>query len=128
MRTTSWALPVLALLIAGPPAYAAPVVAAPAERHEIVLHPREPRPDHFVLAGRVKPDHRREPVVIQRRTCGGCGWRGYDRFDTDRDSRFRRVVEAPTERGDRVCYRVVVPGGGGFRRSVSEVVCIGPAG
>lgn len=103
-----------------------PVQGAPAETREVVVKPREPRPDVFYLAGRVRPDYALKPAVLQRRNCGDCSWFAFERFRTDARSRFRLSVPDLEPGRSKVCYRVRVPGGKGFEEAVSETNCLGP--
>ena len=75
-----------------PPRAPAPAPGAPAETREVIVQPREPRPDVFFLAGRVKPGYERKPAILQRRNCGSCAWFGFEHFRTDGNSRFKRPV------------------------------------
>jgi hypothetical protein len=103
----------------------APAVFA-AESREVIVKPREPRPDVFLLAGRVRPAYEKKPAILQRRNCGSCSWFAFDRFRTDADSRFRLLVPDLEPGRKKVCHRVKVPASKGFSRSFSEVHCIGP--
>jgi len=113
---------VLALGVAVPAGGA----TAPREDLEIVVTPREPRPDVFVLKGRVKPAYEKQEAILQRRNCGECTWFAVKAFETDGDSRFRLRVPtpAPDERR-RVCYRVKIPRSDQYRRAISISHCIG---
>ena len=102
--------------------------ATGAETREVIVKPREPRPDVFVLAGRVRPAYEKRPAILQRRNCGSCSWFAFERFRTDADSRFRLSVPDLEPGRKKVCYRVKVPASKGFSRSFSEVHCIGPIG
>jgi hypothetical protein len=102
--------------------------AAGAETREVIAKPREPRPDVFFLAGRVRPAYERRPAILQRRNCGGCVWFAFDRFRTDGESRFRRPVPDLKPGQKKVCYRVKVPGSKGFEKALSETHCIGAVG
>ena len=102
--------------------------AATAEDRAVIAKPQEPRPDVFFLAGRVRPDYRKKPVVLQRRNCPDCSWFAAERFRTDGDSRSRASVADSKEGEKKVCYRVKVPSSMRFRTSVSEVDCGGPLG
>jgi len=119
---------VLALSAAGP----AGAVTAPRESLEIVVTPREPRPDVFVLKGRVKPTYKKQEAILQRRNCGECTWFAYETFETDGESRFKLRVPTPepSERR-RICYRVKIPRSNENRRAISISNCIAaitPAG
>ncbi|MGI8646564.1 MAG: hypothetical protein ACR2JD_09640 [Nocardioides sp.] len=103
-----------------------PAVSATAEPREVIVKPREPRPDVFFLAGGVKPDYRTKAAILQRRNCGGCAWFAHDRFRTDQRSRFRLPVPDLKPGEKLVCYRVKVAGSAGFSKAYSEVNCIGP--
>jgi hypothetical protein len=107
---------------------AAADTASRAETREVIVKPREPRPDVFVLAGRVRPAYEKKPAILQRRNCASCSWFAFERFRTDADSRFRRSVPDLEPGRKKVCYRVKVPASKGFARSVSEVHCIGAIG
>jgi len=100
--------------------------AANAELREVVVKPREPRPDVFFLAGRVQPDYERSAAILQRRNCGDCAWFAFERFRTDAHSRFRLRVPDPETGEKLVCYRVKVAASKSFSKSYSETICIGP--
>jgi hypothetical protein len=124
MRGPGWLVAVLLAVVAA--AAPIPTAASPAETREVIVKPREPRPDVFFLAGRVKPGYERKPGILQRRNCGGCAWFGYDHFRTDGRSRFKRPVP-DLEPGDKkVCYRIKVPASNGFATAFSETSCLGP--
>lgn len=115
------------LLGAGPPAALTPAAsAAPAETREVLVKPREPRPDVFFLTGRVRPDYARKPAILQRRNCADCAWFAFERFRTDAHSRFKRPIPDLEADRTKVCYRVKVPGGRGFKSALSESNCLGP--
>jgi len=114
------------LLGVGPVGFSAPALGGPVETREVVVSPREPRPDVFFLAGLVRPDYARGPAILQRRNCVGCAWFGFERFRTDARSRFKRSVPDLESGRTRVCYRVKVPGGRGFAPAYSETNCLGP--
>ena len=115
------------LLAAGPVVVVTPPAqGAAAGTREVVVKPREPRPDVFYLVGRVRPDYALKPAVLQRRNCGDCSWFAFERFHTDERSRFKRLVPDLEPGRTKVCYRVKVPGGRGFEAAVSESNCIGP--
>ena len=118
----------MAALLAGVTAVVAtmPALAAPAESREVIVQPREPRPDVFFLAGRVKPGYERKPAILQRRNCGGCAWFGFEHFRTDGHSRFKRPVPDLRVGEKKVCYRIKVPASKGFSTAYSEASCLGP--
>ena len=90
VRGRRWLVAVLLGVVAA--AAPVPALGAPAETREVIVKPREPRPDVFFLAGRVKPGYERKPAILQRRNCGGCAWFGFEHFRTDGHSRFKRPV------------------------------------
>jgi hypothetical protein len=94
----------------------------------VIVKPREPRPDVFVLAGRVVPAYEKKPAILQRRNCGSCSWFAFERLRTDADSRFRLPVPDLEPGRKKVCYRVKVPASKGFRKALSDVHCIGAIG
>jgi len=128
-RTGRMIGPVMAALLTLGLAGPASGVAADREDLEIVVTPREPRPDVFVLKGRVKPTYKKQEAVLQRRNCGDCTWYAFERFETDGESRFKLRVPtpAPQERR-RVCYRVKIPRSDEYRRAISISNCIGTVG
>ncbi len=101
-------------------------MVADREDLEILVTPREPRPDVFVLKGRMKPEYRKQEAILQRRNCGTCSWFGFETFETDRESRFKLRVPTPEpEERRRICYRVKVPRSDQYRRAISISNCIG---
>ena len=117
---------VLALLLGLSVAVPAGAVTAPREDLEIVVTPREPRPDVFVLKGRVKPTYKKQEAILQRRNCGECSWFAYETFETDGESRFKLRVPTPgPEERRRICYRVKIPRSDQYRRAISISNCIG---
>ena len=114
------------LLGAALPAALTPTTqAATAETREVVVTPREPRPDVFFLAGRVRPDYAKKPAILQRRNCADCTWFAFERFRTDARSRFKRSIPDLEPDRTKVCYRVKVPGGRGFEAAFSDANCLG---
>jgi hypothetical protein len=100
--------------------------AADREDLEIVVTPREPRPDVFVLKGRVKPNYKKQEAILQRRNCGDCSWYAFEKFQTDGESRFKLAVPTPRpEERRKVCYRVKIPRSDQYRRAISISNCIG---
>ena len=100
--------------------------AADHEDLEIVVTPREPRPDVFVLKGRVKPEYKRREAILQRRNCGDCAWYAVEKFHTDGESRFKLRIPTPSpEERRRICYRVKIPRSDKYRRAISISNCIG---
>lgn len=67
----------------------------------------EPREGVFRLEGRVRPDWRRKPVLIQRKACRTCAWKRWDTVTTDRKGRFSVRIRARRTAGT-VVYRPVV--------------------
>ncbi len=101
----------------------------------ILVTPKEPHPDVFVLKGQVRAAdgqpsrsgaYARSRAILQRRNCGSCKWFAFERFETDRDSRFKLHVPdlAPDEK--KVCYRVKVPRSTEVKRALSERHCVAP--
>ena len=112
---------VLALGVLGPASG-----VADREDLEIVVTPREPDPDVFVLKGRVKPKYKKQEAILQRRNCGDCSWYAFEKFDTDGESRFKLIVPTPPpQERRRVCYRVKIPRSDQYRRAISISNCIG---
>ena len=101
--------------------------SALADREDLVItvKPREPRPDVFVLKGKVEPDYRKQDAVLQRRNCGSCAWYAFERFRTDGESRFKLRVPTPgPEARKKVCYRVKIARSADYRRALSAANCI----
>ena len=101
----------------------------------VVVTPKEPRPDVFVLKGQVlsadgQPSqsgaYAKSDAILQRRNCGSCKWFAFERFETDRDSRFKLPVPDLGVDGKKVCYRVKVPRSAEVRRALSPHHCIAP--
>ena len=124
VRGRRWLVAVLLGVVAA--AAPVPALGAPAETREVIVKPREPRPDVFFLAGRVKPGYERKPAILQRRNCGGCAWFGFEHFRTDGNSRFKRPVPDLRAGERKVCYRIKVPASKGFATAYSETSCLGP--
>jgi len=123
VRGRRWLVAVLLGVVAAAPVQA---LGAPAETREVIVKPREPRPDVFFLAGRVKPGYERKPAILQRRNCGSCAWFGFEDFRTDGNSRFKRPVPDLRAGQRKVCYRIKVPASQGFATAYSETSCLGP--
>ena len=102
-----------------------PAHAGPGETREVIVKPREPRPDVFLLTGRVRPDYAKRPAILQRRNCADCAWFAFERFRTDARSRFRLSIPDLEPGRTKVCYRVKVPAGKRFATALSEGNCIG---
>ena len=118
--------PLVGALLVLAPAGPASGVAADREDLEIVVTPREPRPDVFVLKGRVKPKYKKQEAILQRRNCGDCTWFAVETFRTDGESRFKLRVPTPgPEERRRICYRVKIPRSDAYRRAISTSNCIG---
>ena len=119
----------LAVLVAlvGPGA-----VAADRLELSVVVTPKEPKPDVFVLKGQVltadgqSPAYARSGAILQRRNCGSCSWFAFKRFETDRDGRFKVHVPDLDLDEKKVCYRVKVPRSAEVKRALSEQHCIAP--
>ena len=95
----------------------------------IVVKPREPRPDVFVLKGWVEPRYAHDHAILQRRNCGACRWFAFERFRTDGSSRFKRRVPTPgPEVRKRICYRVKIARSADHHRAISTSHCIGTVG
>jgi hypothetical protein len=101
----------------------------------VVVTPKEPHPDVFVLKGQVlsadgQPSqsgaYARSGAILQRRNCGSCTWFAFERFETDRDSRFRLRVPDLALGEKKVCYRIKVPRSADVKRALSEHHCITP--
>lgn len=60
------------------------------------------------FVGNVDPGWGNSPVTIQRKACGGCGWRTYTRVRTSASGAYRTRVPAP--RTGRWYWRSQVPG------------------
>lgn len=74
------------------------------------------RREGAVFSGRVSPRYAGRPVVVQRKTCGGCGWQRLTVLRTSDRSRWRTTVGAPPA-GSAWRFRVVVPADARFLRS-----------
>ena len=103
----------------------------------VVVTPKEPRPDVFVLKGHVlsadgQPSqsgaYARSRAILQRRNCGSCTWFAFERFETDRYSRFKLRVPDLELDEKKVCYRVKVPRSADVKRALSGRHCIAPIG
>jgi hypothetical protein len=101
----------------------------------IVVTPKEPRPDVFVLKGQVlsadgQPSetgaYPKGRAILQRRNCGRCKWFAFERFETDRDSRFKLHVPDLGLGEKLACYRVKVPRSNEAKRTLSQHHCITP--
>ena len=75
-------------------------------------------PRRFGLKGKVAPKWAKKKVVVQKKSGGK--WRNYRTGRTDAKSRFFVPVAAPKRVGQKIPYRIVVAGGGGFVKSVSQ--------
>jgi hypothetical protein len=98
----------------------------------VVVTPKEPKPDVFVLKGQVvaadgvTPAYAKGSALLQRRNCGTCAWFKFKRFETDRDSSFRLHIPDLGLDEKKVCYRVKVPRSAEVQRALSEHHCIAP--
>jgi hypothetical protein len=52
------------------------------------------RDGHLSLRGNVE-DYPSRVVLVQRKACGGCSWRGFDLARTGKSSWFRSTISAP---------------------------------
>jgi hypothetical protein len=132
------ALPTIrAALIGGLLAMCGAVVgpgAMAADRLElaVVVTPKEPKPDVFVLKGQVldadtlTPAYAKGDAVLQRRNCATCSWFKFKSIETDRDSAFKLHIPDLGPGEKKVCYRVKVPRSSEVKRAVSEHHCIAP--
>lgn len=77
--------------------------------------------ERFVLSGSVGPRYVGRRVLLQRRSCGDCGWRTVRRADTTSRSRWRFAIDSSSFTR-RQWFRAVVPADGRYVRSVGDHV------
>lgn len=105
---------------------AAPQRAAKVER-QIDVVGKEPKPNRFVMSGRVTPtEGKRAKAVVQRKNCRGsrCSWYGWKKFETGRSGRFDVRVAGPARGQQRVFYRIKVKATDTYTGVTSRVLSI----
>jgi hypothetical protein len=103
----------------------APALVATAAKEKRIINIKgiEPRPNLFIVKGRVFPAYEKKPAIMQRKLKSAKKWRTWKRFKTNGKSRYRQRI-APLQRRGTVCYRVKVKGNKKFKNSFSARVCI----
>jgi hypothetical protein len=117
------ALVMSASLAVSTSATAEPAAPQAKEERTITIHPSEPRPNVFIVKGRVSPTYENKRATVQRKLRGADTWKGWKAFRTNDSSRYRQRI-APLKRLGVVCYRIKVKGNATYTTSYSGRVCI----
>ena len=132
MRTIHRVLAVLTglFLVVGLTAVTTPVNAADKIKREITIDGKEPRPNKFVLKGRVKPSSgTRVRAVVQFKACpkqANCKkkWKTFTKTKTTAKGRYSERVRGPRQGEARVYYRVKTAPNNKYTGAVSQAVYI----
>ncbi|MGH3348379.1 MAG: hypothetical protein ACRDO4_15475 [Nocardioides sp.] len=117
------ALVMSASLAVSTSATAEPAAAQAKEERTITIHGSEPRPNVFIVKGRVSPEYANKRATVQRKLRSANTWKGWKAFRTNDNSRYRQRI-APLRRRGVVCYRIKVKGNATYKTSYSGRVCI----
>ncbi len=122
-RSRAAAVAALLALAAPLSSVSAPVEAGTPQHRQISIQGSEPRPNHFFIKGRVRPDYQNRAATVQRRVGRNGTWTSYHQFRTSDRSRYHQRIRALRQVG-RVYYRVKVNASNGFAKSFSRTVFI----
>ena len=87
-------------------------------RRQMPIRLLQPRPSRIYMSGAARPLYARQRVVVLRKTCSTCAWRGYARPLTDAYGRYRVRLYAP--RRGSFYYVARTPASRGFVLSASQ--------
>lgn len=93
-------------------------------KREITFKGVEPRPNKFIVKGRIGPVYENSRATMERKACGGCAWEKYKALTTDATSHFKMRVYGPGRGSNKTCYRVKVPSNAKFATTRSKALCI----
>lgn len=99
-------------LVVGLTAVTSPADAADKIAREISIKGQEPKPDKFVIKGRVTPSTgKKVNAIVQFKECGtqtNCkkSWKTFRQFKTNAKGRYTQQVAGPKKGVARVYYRV----------------------
>lgn len=92
-------------------------------RRDIAVQGLEPKPNRFFIKGKVSPAYEKKKVFILKKVGTG-SYKKANKIQTDQRSKFKVRVVGPPRGVKKVCYRAMIPAGGGFKKSQSKALCI----